>query len=70
MNLKQKIDELYNKSRSKNYVHNTSYLYTILQIKMYTPALSDYNSTFYKDINFCCQQLCLGNRARKIWISK
>ncbi len=50
MNLRQKIDELYNKSRSKNYVHNVNYLYSILQIKMYNSTLRDYTCTFYKDI--------------------
>ena len=50
MNLKQKIDDLYNKSRSKSYVHNLNYLYSILQIKMDNSALRDYNCTFYKDI--------------------
>lgn len=49
MNLRQKIDELYNKSRSKNYVHNVNYLYSILQIKMYNSTLRDYTCTFYKD---------------------
>lgn len=51
MNLKQKIDDLYNKSRSKSYVHNLNYLYSILQIKVYNSTLRDYNYTFYKDIN-------------------
>ena len=50
MNLKQKIDDLYNKSRSKSYVHNLNYLYSILQIKVYNSTLRDYNYTFYKDI--------------------
>lgn len=50
MNLKQEIDDLYNKSRSKNYLHNLNYLYSILQIKMDNSTLRDYNCTFYKDI--------------------